>query len=171
VNSHTLQGHGSSNSNRQEGTMSWRTIFTLVVSTLWVSIASAQSPYPDRPIDLRITGELLAEQQERDDLAVVDIFVRGNPLLLRVGKVEELTTQERSQVIKYEVLLHKVRFSGAESLMEYLQKPETRGKVLTIEGWLDPRERRFQVTSIGVTDGTTTTILYGNGPSLPDSKK
>jgi hypothetical protein len=170
VNSHPRQGYGPNDANQQEEKMSWRTIVILVVSLLWMSPVSAQSPYPDRPIDLRITGELLTEQQKRDDLAVVDIFVQGNPLLLRVGKVEELTTQERAQVIKYEVLLQKVRFSGAESLMEYLQKPEARGKVLTIEGWLHPREKRFQVTSIGMTDGTNSIILYGGGP-LPDSNK
>ncbi len=130
--------------------MSWKTIVTLVIAILWISsTATAQSPYPDRPIDLRITGELLPiEEPKREDLALVNIFVQGNPMLLRIGKVEALTTQERAQVIKYEVLLQKVRFSGSESLMAYLQKPEIRGKVLTIEGWLDPREKRFQVTSV-----------------------
>ncbi|MEW6300338.1 MAG: hypothetical protein AB1671_21805 [Thermodesulfobacteriota bacterium] len=126
-----------------------RSVVFLVCSVLWVSVAGAQSPYPDRPIDVRVTGVLVPpEEQTREDLAVVHVFVQGNPMLLRVGKVEELTPQERAQVIKYEVLLQKVRFSGPESLMGYLQKPETRGKVLTIEGWLDPREKRFQVTTV-----------------------
>lgn len=129
--------------------MSWRIVIALVVFVLWGSIATAQSPYPDRPIDLRITGELLPpEAREREDLATVNIFVRGNPMLLRVGKVEDLTTQERAQVIKYEALLQKVRFAGPEALMDRLQKPETRGRVLTIGGWLDVREKRFQVTSV-----------------------
>lgn len=148
--------------------MSLRRVIVLIFSVLWVSTAGAQSPYPDRPIDLRVTGMLLPpEEQLREDLAVVHVFVQGKPMLLRVGKVEELTIQERVQVIKYEVLLQKVRFSGPASLMEQLQKPEIRGKTLTIQGWLDPREKRFQVTSlvISLLERDNTIALYMQGPN------
>jgi hypothetical protein len=74
--------------------------------------------------------------------------VQGNPMLLRIGKVEDLTIQERKQAVKGEVLLHKVHFTGAEELMARLQKPEMIGRVIIIEGWLDTQSRRLQVTAV-----------------------
>jgi hypothetical protein len=89
----------------------------------------AQSQQPDRPVDLRVTGVVLAPgEANRDDLVLVDITIQGKPFLLRVGKVEELTTQEKSQVVKNDVLLRKVRFTGPVELMEQLQKPERLAK-------------------------------------------
>ncbi len=125
-------------------------ILVIALTTLNIGIALAQSPYPEqRPLDLRITGAFLApDQQKRDDLVTVDVTVQGKPMLLRVGKVEDLTIQERVQAVKGEVLLHKVHFTGAEDLMVRLQKPEMIGKVVTIEGWLDTQSRRLQVTAI-----------------------
>jgi hypothetical protein len=127
-----------------------RTIFVVVLATLNISLAFAQSPYPEqRPLDLRITGTFIApDQQKRDDLVTVDVTVQGKPMLLRIGKVEDLTIQERKQAVKGEVLLHKVYFTGAEDLMTRLQKPEIIGKVITIEGWLDTQSKRLQVTTI-----------------------
>lgn len=127
-----------------------RATFAFVVVMFTVCAAFAQSPYPEqRPLDLRITGTFLAsDQPKRDDLVTVDVTVQGKPMLLRLGKVEDLTTQERKQAVKGEVLLHKVHFTGAEDLMARLQKPEMIGKVITIEGWLDTQSRRLQVTAI-----------------------
>jgi hypothetical protein len=123
---------------------------------LSASVVSAQSPYPDRPVDLRITGTLLSiETPKRDDLATVSIFVRDTPLVLRIGKVEDLTTQERERAIKDDVLLRQVRFYGPDTLMERMLKPEILGRVLTIEGWLDTTQKRFQVTVVEEVSGAT----------------
>ena len=136
-----------------------RTIFVFVLAMLNISLAFAQSPYPEqRPLDLRITGTFLApNQQKRDDLVTVDVTVQGKPMLLRIGKVEDLTIQERKQAVKGEVLLHKVHFTGAEDLMTRLQKPEMIGKVIMIEGWLDTQSKRLQVTTIKETTDTAPT--------------
>lgn len=140
-----------------------RTILVIVLAALNIGVALAQSPYPEqRPLDLRITGTFLApDQQKRDDLVTVDVTVQGKPMLLRVGKVEDLTIQERKQAVKGEVLLHKVHFTGAEDLMMRLQKPEMIGKVITIEGWLDSQSRRLQVTAI---KETTDAVPAAKGP-------
>jgi hypothetical protein len=114
------------------------------------SVALAQSPYPEqRPLDLRITGTFLApDSPKRDDIVTIDVTVQSKPMLLRLGKVEDLTTQERAQAVKGEVLLHKVHFTGPEELMVRLQKPEMIGKVITIEGWLNTQSKRLQVTTV-----------------------
>ncbi len=39
--------------------------------------------------------------------------------------------------------------------MERLQQPEMLGRVLTIDGWLEPQERRFLVTAIAEAPGAT----------------
>ena len=136
-----------------------RTIFVVVLAMLNIDLAFAQSPYPEqRPLDLRITGTFIApDQQKRDDLVTVDVTVQGKPMLLRIGKVEDLTIQERRQAVKGEVLLHKVHFTGVEDLMMRLQKPEMIGKVITIEGWLDTQSKRLQVTTIKETTDTAPT--------------
>jgi hypothetical protein len=136
--------------------MQLRALISVVLSMLSASVVSAQSPYPDRPVDLRITGTLLSiETPKRDDLATVSIFVRDTPLVLRIGKVEDLTTQERERAIKDDVLLRQVRFSGPDTLMERMLKPEILGRVLTIEGWLDTTQKRFQVTVVEEVSGAT----------------
>jgi len=135
-----------------------RTLITLVLLIWWAVAVSAQSR--DRPVDLRVTGMLLAvEEAKRDDLVTVNISVQGKPLLLRIGKVEDLTTPERTQVREAEVLLRQVRFSGPAALMERLQQPEMLGRVLTIDGWLNPQERRFLVTAIAEAPGATPPTL------------
>jgi hypothetical protein len=136
--------------------MQLRALISVVLSMLSASVVSAQSPYPDRPVDLRITGTLLSiETPKRDDLATVSIFVRDTPLVLRIGKVEDLTTQERERAIKDDVLLRQVRFYGPDTLMERMLKPEILGRVLTIEGWLDTTQKRFQVTVVEEVSGAT----------------
>jgi hypothetical protein len=109
-------------------------------------------------MDMRITGTLLAaEEQKRDDFVLVNITVQNKPMLLRIGKVEDLTTRGRAQAVKDEVLLRQVRFTGPEALMEQLQKPEVLGKVITIQGWLNTKDRRFQVTAVEEVSGATPT--------------
>jgi hypothetical protein len=132
-------------------------LFSMVLWAFGVSMAIAQSPYPEqRPLDLRVTGAFLpTDQQKRDDIVTVDVSVQGKPMLLRIGKVEDLTTQERAQAVKGEVLLRKVHFTGPEEMMARLQKPEMVGKVITFEGWLDTQSRRFQVTTVKETTQET----------------
>jgi hypothetical protein len=134
--------------------MRWRILSALVLTVFGASTAGAQSR--DRPVHLRVTGMLLAgEEAPREDVLTVPIVVQGTPLLLRIGQVEELTTPARAQVREAEVLLRQVRFSGPAALMERLRQPEVRGRVLTIEGWLEPKERRFLVTAIHEAPGAT----------------
>jgi hypothetical protein len=131
-----------------------RTLIALVLVVFGAGGVSAQSR--DRPVDLRVTGMLLSlEEAHRDDLLTVPIVVQGTPLLLRIGQVEELTTPARAQVRKAEVLLRQVRFSGPAALMERLQQPALRGRALTIEGWLEPKARRFLVTAVTEAPGVT----------------
>lgn len=135
-----------------------RTIIALVCSLLWASVVGAQSYSLEHRMDMRITGTLLAaEEQKRDDFVLVNITVQNKPMLLRIGKVEDLTTRGRAQAVKDEVLLRQVRFTGPEALMEQLQKPEVLGKVITIQGWLNTKDRRFQVTAVEEVSGATPT--------------
>lgn len=111
--------------------------------------ASAANAQPatsfDHPVKLRVTGTLHpAEQQPRDDLVTVNILIEDKPLLLRVGKVEELTHMEREQAVKWGVLLRQVRFYGPAELINQLQE----GKALTIEGQLDTKSRQFLVSDV-----------------------
>ena len=136
--------------------MGWRTLIVPILVVFGAGSASAQSR--DRPVDLRVTGMLLAmEEAQREDLLTVPIVVQGTPLLLRIGQVEELTGPERVQVRDAEVLLRQVRFSGPAALMERLQQPALRGRVLTIEGWLEPQARRFLVTAVNEAPGAAPT--------------
>jgi hypothetical protein len=102
----------------------------------------------ERLVSLRVTGTLVSpEAAQREDLFTVPIIVEDKPLLLRVGQVEELTTAERAQV-REAVTLRQVRFSGPAALLARLQQPERRGRVLIIEGILEPTARLFMVTAI-----------------------
>jgi hypothetical protein len=120
-----------------------------MLCVVWAGSAVAQTYTAEQHLDMRITGVLLApDTPKRDDIVTVDISVQSTPMLLRLGKVEELSTREKSQVAKHDVLLKKVRFTGPEELMALLLKPETSGKVLTIEGWLNAQTHLFQVTAV-----------------------
>ncbi|MBM4258174.1 MAG: hypothetical protein FJ147_20055 [Deltaproteobacteria bacterium] len=117
----------------------------LLLTFVWGPQAKAQSVYPDRPMQLRITGTLLPTTSEkREDLILVDIFVQDKPWRLRIGRVEELNASGRGDPIKEDLLLRQVRFYGTDELLAQLQS----GKVLTIEGSLDQKERRFRVTAV-----------------------
>ena len=126
-----------------------KSVFVVAVFTLWANLAHAQTYTAENHLDMRITGVLLTPNTaKQEDIVTVDIAVQNTPMLLRLGKVEDLTDREKSQASKNEVLFKKVRFTGPEALMEHLLKPETVGKVLTIEGWLNAQTRIFQVTAV-----------------------
>jgi hypothetical protein len=144
--------------------MSWRKtqmvmrkiVAVLAVVILANSAVYAQSVYPDRPMTLRITGTFLSvDEPKREDLILVDVFVQDTPRRLRIGKVEDLNPSGRGEAIKEDLLMRQVRFYGESALIDRLEKPETLGKVLTLEGQLDQKTRRFRVTS--VSDGAEST--------------
>ncbi len=128
--------------------MTRRTIM-LLVFVCWANRVQAQPAYLEQPTKLRVTGMLLpVTEPSRDDLVTVSIVVQETPLLLRVGKVEELTHTEREQAVKWGVLLRQVRFYGPDALIGRLLEPTTTGKVLAIEGQLDTRTRQFLVSAV-----------------------
>ena len=104
---------------------------------------------------LRVTGTVVPlEAAQREDLFTVPIVVQETPLLLRVGQVEELTAAERAQV-RDALVLRQVRFSGPPALLARLQQSEGHGRVLTIEGMLEPTARLFLVTAVKEAPSTT----------------
>ena len=122
------------------------TLSVLLVAVCGAGLVHAQSG--ERLVHLRVTGTLVPlEASQREDLYTVPIVVQEKPLLLRVGQVEELTTAERAQV-REALVLRQVRFNGPAALLAQLQQPERRGRVLTIEGMLDPTARLFLVTAV-----------------------
>jgi hypothetical protein len=117
----------------------------LVLMVVGVGASHAQSVYPDRPMQLRVTGTLIpAEEQKREDIVAVPVFVQDKAWTLRLGKVEDLNPSGRGDPIKEDILMRQVRFYGPEDLLARMQS----GKVLTIEGQLEPKERRFRVTAV-----------------------
>ena len=122
------------------------TLSVLLVAVCGAGLVHAQSG--ERLVHLRVTGTLVPlEASQREDLYTVPIVVQEKPLLLRVGQVEELTTSERAQM-REAVVLRQVRFSGPAALLARLQQPELRGRVLTIQGLLEPQARLFLVTAV-----------------------
>lgn len=121
----------------------------LMVMAFWTGAVRADETYPQAPFTVRFTGMLLpANAQNREDLVTVSVFVEGTPWLLRLGEIQELTARDQDQAKEQAVQLRQVRFYGAEDLISRLQKPEIAGKVLTIEGRLDPTARKFLVTAV-----------------------
>jgi len=134
----------------------------LALMVLWLLIFStgvvraAEDVYPQAPFTVRFTGMLLpANEQNREDLVTVNIFVEGTPWLLRLGEIKELTARDQDEAKEQAIQLRQVRFYGAEDLISQLRKPEIAGKVLTIEGRLDPGSKRFLVTAVQEGKGTT----------------
>ena len=121
----------------------------LIVMFFWTGAVRADDTYPQAPFTVRFIGMLLpANEQNREDLVTVSIFVEGTPWLLRLGEIKDLTARDQDQAKAQAVQLRQVRFYGPEELIGRLQKPEIAGKVLTIEGRLDPTARKFLVTVV-----------------------
>jgi hypothetical protein len=124
-------------------------VMTFVILLSWHHTAEGQPAMLDRPMKLRVTGEMLpAADQPDDDIVTANILIDDKPMRLRVGKVEELTSSERTQAVKWGVLFRQVRFYGPTAFLEQLAKEEGTGKALTIEGQLDTKARQFLVTSV-----------------------
>ena len=109
----------------------------------------AQYPYPDRPIEVRITGALLSvDQEKREDIITVNVFVKDQPRLLRIGKLEEVTQHQKDQAVEQDMLLRQIRMYGPTELIDKLSSSEVLGKTLIIEGRIDTTEKRFLVSSV-----------------------
>ena len=121
----------------------------LLFLTVWMPGLQAQYPYPDRPLHVRVTGALFPlDQALGEDIITVKVFVSDQPRLLRVGKVEQLTQQQKDHAVEQDVLLKQIRFYGAAELVDTLSSQEIIGKPITIEGRLDTKESRFRVSSV-----------------------
>ncbi len=124
--------------------------FIFAVALLWPPNANSIEPiYPDRPVEVRITGTLLPyEEKPREDLITMKVFVEDKSWLLRIGKVEDLTTEEKKRAVEEGILMREVRFFGSDEALAPLRQPDIAGKVLIIEGRLDYEAKRFQVKSV-----------------------
>ena len=130
------------------------TLFVLFCG--WPHSAGAQPAMLDRPIKLRVTGELLPPKDSPpEDVVTANVLIEDKPMMLRVGKVEELTSSEREQAVKWGVLFRQVRFYGPVPLLQQIEKAEGTGKALTIEGQLDTKARQFLVTAVQDANGAT----------------
>jgi len=125
-------------------------LLLFVLSFLWSPIARSVEPiYPDRPVDVRITGTFLPyEEEPREDLITMKVFVEDKPWLLRVGKVEDLTIEEKKRAVEEGILMRQVRFFGSDEALAPLRQADIAGKVLIIEGRLDFEAKRFRVKSV-----------------------
>jgi hypothetical protein len=130
------------------------TLFVLFCG--WPHTSDAQPAILEGPIKLRVTGELLpSKDPPSEDVISANILVEDKPMVLRVGKVEELTSSEREQAVKWGVLFRQVRFYGPVPLLEQIEKAEGTGKALIIEGQLDTKARQFLVTAVQNATGVT----------------
>ena len=119
----------------------------LLVSVFWASAASAQFPYPDQTPLVRFTGELLPlDEQDHGELSTLSVFIQGKHWLFKLAEVQELTGRVSDRAILQDLLGRQVRFYGSTDLIVPLLNPRIMGKVLTVEGRLYPRERRFLIT-------------------------
>lgn len=125
------------------------TILAVLAAVCCTTLASVRFVNAEEPKTIRVIGAMLPyEEGKRDDLAVATIFVHDKPWFFRVGKVENLTQEERDMAVNDGALMEQMRFSGPDALMRRMQRADITGKPLTIEGHLNAKERRFQVTAI-----------------------
>lgn len=125
------------------------TAVALLVAVFSASAANARSPYPNPNPHVRFTGILLpAHTQASAGLCTLAVFTSGVNRLLRLDAVENLTTREYDRAVLQDLWRRKVRFYGPEHLMRRLQQSESASELLTIEGRLYPREKRFLISAI-----------------------
>ncbi len=117
--------------------------------TVWTTGLQAQYPYPDRPLHVRVTGALLPmDQEKREDIITVNVFIQDQPRLLRIGKIEQITQQQKDRAVEQDVLLKQIRMYGPTELIEKLSGSDIIGKTITIEGKIDTTEKRFLVSAV-----------------------
>jgi hypothetical protein len=127
-----------------------RVTIIAVLAAVWcTTLANVRFVSAEEQKTIRIIGTMLPyEEGKRDDLAVATIFVHDKPWFFRVGKVEGLSQEERDRAVNDGALMEQMRFYGPDALMRRMQRADVTGKPLTIEGHLNTKERRFQVTAI-----------------------
>jgi hypothetical protein len=125
------------------------TTIAVLVAIFCTNLVSIRSVNAEEPKKIRVTGMMLPfEEGKREDLAVATIFVHDKPWFFRVGKVEGLTPEERGTAVNDGALIEQMRFFGPDTLMRRMQKADVSSKPLIIEGHLNAKERRFQVTAV-----------------------
>ncbi len=103
----------------------------------------------EKPVPLRVTGEILQfVDPPPEDIVTAKISVQEKQLLLRIGRVEELTRMEREQAVKWGALFREILFTGPDAELQQIRTAEGTGKTLMIEGFLDTKLRQFLVTSV-----------------------
>ena len=126
--------------------------------TVWTTGLQAQYPYPDRPLHVRVTGTLLPiDQEKREDIITVNVFIKDQPRLLRIGKIEEITQQQKDRAVEQDVLMRQIRMYGPAELMDKLSSSDVIGKTIVIEGKIDTSEQRFLVSSVQAGESGHTT--------------
>jgi hypothetical protein len=124
---------------------------SLLTTLCFVGSVSAELPAAsfEKPIPLRVTGEILQfVDSPPEDIVTAKISVQEKQLLLRIGRVEELTRMEREQAVKWGVLFREILFTGPDSELQKIRVAEGTGKALMIEGFLDTKLRQFLVTTV-----------------------
>ena len=116
---------------------------------VWTTGLQAQYPYPDRPLHVRVTGALLPmDQEKREDIIIVNVFIKDQPRPLRIGKIEQITQQQKDRAVEQDVLLKQMRMYGTTELIEKLSGSDIIGKTITVEGKIDTTEKRFLVSAV-----------------------
>lgn len=124
-------------------------LLALLIVTLATTVYSADIVYPEHPKDVRITGTMLAATEHpSEDLVTVNVFLGEAARVLRIGRIENLSADEKDRAVEEGILMRQVRFYGPDELVHRLEHPDIVGKVITIEGRLDVKERRFLVKSV-----------------------
>jgi len=117
--------------------------------TVWTTGLQAQYPYPDRPLHVRVTGALLPmDQEKREDIITVNVVIKDQPRPLRIGKIEQITQQQKDRAVEQDVLLKQMRMYGTTELIEKLSGADIIGKTIAIEGKIDTTEKRFLISAV-----------------------
>ncbi len=128
--------------------MRQKTVFALLLLVFWSSAAPAQI-FIEPPSLVRFTGVLLpVEEKAHRNVHTLTVLIKEKKWILRLTKVETLAGRNRGWSILQDLFPPQVRFSGPEPLIQLLQKPESEGKLLKIEGRLYIGDRRFLVTAV-----------------------
>lgn len=123
--------------------------FLLTLCSVDVVHAELPATSFEKPMPLRVTGEILQfVESPPEDIVTAKISVQEKQLLLRIGRVEELSHLEREQAVKWGVLFREILFTGPEAELQQIRNAEGTGKTLIIDGFLDTKLRQFLVTSV-----------------------
>jgi len=125
-------------------------ILVLLVLVLWSTTAPAQiGPRFGSPPLVRFTGSLLPISEEgHRGLYTLTVLIKEKKWIFKLAKVQVLTGSGRGWAILQDLFPPQVRFFGPGDLIQLLQKPESEGKLLIIEGRLYTGDRRLWLTAV-----------------------